>query len=392
VGKLTARKVETIRAPGLYPDGDNLYLRVRTGGARYWSLRITIDGKRRELGLGPFPTLSLADARDKARAWKRHLFDGLDPREIERRDGLTVERAARDFFDAQRAAWSDGHAARWWGMVERHLLPQIGNRHLGEVTPVQLLELFGPMWTAQHETAKRLLQRLGAIYEHAAASGLYTGQNPTTGLRRALPKVQGTTAHFSAMPWQDVPAFFARLTARRSTTAAALAFGILTAARSGEVRGARWAEIDLEAGTWTIPAQRMKARRPHVVPMSDPAIAVLDRMRGLSPDLVFPSPQRVRDGHAADRPLSSVAVDRLLGRMGVQDATAHGFRTSFRTWCGDHGVDREIAELSLAHRIGNAVEQAYARSDLLDRRRGVMARWAQHVAGEAGPRVVELRR
>lgn len=249
MAKLTARRVDTIRAPGLYPDGDNLHLRVRAAGARYWSLRITIDGKRRELRLGPYPVLTLADARAKARKWKRHIFDGLDPREIERRDGLTVERAARDFFDAQCPAWFDGHAARWWGMVERHLLPKISDHHLGDITPVQLLEIFGPMWTAQHETAKRLLQRLGAVYEHAAASGLYSGQNPTTGLRRALPKVRATTEHFTAMAWQDVPTFFAQLVTRDSPTAAALAFTILTAARSGEVRGARWAEIDLEAGT-----------------------------------------------------------------------------------------------------------------------------------------------
>lgn len=392
MAKLSARKVEVIREPGLYPDGDNLYLRVRKGGARYWALRITVEGTRREFGLGPYPTFSLADARNKAREWKRHIFEGRDPREIERRDGLTVERAARDFFEAQRAAWSPGHASRWWGMMESHLLPAIGKRHLGDVTPVSLLDVFGPLWVGQHETAKRLLQRLGAVYEHASAAGRYDGQNPTAGLRRALPKVQATTEHFTAMDWRDVPEFYAKLTEREAVTAAALAFAILTAARSGEIRGARWSEIDLETKLWAIPRERMKARRAHVVPLPDAACAILDRMRGLSDDLVFPSPHLPKSDRPADRPLSSVAVDRLLRRMHQGGATAHGFRTSFRTWCGDHGVDRELAELSLGHRIGNAVEQAYARSDLLDRRRAVMARWADHVTGVARGKVVTLRR
>lgn len=219
---------------------------------------------------------------------------------------------------------------------------------------------------------------------------LYAGPNPTAGRRRALPKVRTDTEHFEAMPWQDVPGLFRRLSDRTSVTAAALQFIILTAARSGEVRGARWAEIDTEARLWTTPAERMKARREHVVPLSPAALGVIERVRGLSPELVFPSPQR-KPGRTTDSPLSSVAFDRLLRqRMQVEGATAHGFRTSFRSWCGDQGVDREVAELNLAHRIGNEVEQAYSRSDLIERRRVVMARWADHVTGAAGAKVVQL--
>lgn len=192
-----------------------------------------------------------------------------------------------------------------------------------------------------------------------------------------------------AMPWQDVPEFYARLMQRESVSAAALASSILTSCRPGEARGALWSEI--QAKTWTIPPERMKARRAHVVPLTDPALAVLDRMQGLSPELVFVSPQRGRREHT-NKPLSNMAIDALLRRMGITEATPHGFRTSFRTWCGDHGVDRELAELSLAHRIGSSVEQAYSRGDLLDRRRAVMARWADHVTGNEPQRVVALRR
>ncbi len=295
------------------------------------------------------------------------------------------------FWRAHEATWSPGHAARWWSQIERHILVRIGSKHVGDVSSVALLELIGPLWNGQHETAKRLLQRIGAVYEHITAAGLYGGQNPTTGLRRALPKVRARVEHFDAMPWAEVPRFFSRLGEGGSVTALAMQFLILTACRSGEVRGARWDEVDQDAMTWTMPAARMKARRDHIVPLSTPALSLLKRTEGLSPELLFPSPHRLGSKDETEKPLSSVAFDRLLGRMKVESATPHGFRTSFRTWCGDHGVDREVAELCLAHRIGNEVEQAYARSDLLHRRRIVMDQWARHVTGSDAGKIVELR-
>lgn len=391
MARLTARKVETIRAPGLYGDGDGLYLRVRSGGARYWALRITMQGTRRELGLGPYPALSLADAREKARQWCREIVEGRDPRDADKRDGLTLREAAAEFHAAHADTWVEGHAKRWLSQLDMHVFAKIGDRQLDDIAAGDLLDVLAPLWTDRNDTAGRLLQRIGAIYERAAATGRYQGANPTAGIRRALPKVRTATKHMPAMPWQDVPEFYARLIERESVAAAALAFSILTAARPGEARGALWSEIDLEANTWTIPPERMKARRAHVVPLTDPALAVLDRMQGLSPELVFVSPQRAQREHT-NNPLSNMAIDALLRRMGITEATPHGFRTSFRTWCGDHGVDRELAELSLAHRIGSSVEQAYSRSDLLDRRRAVMARWADHVTGAEPQRVVELRR
>jgi integrase len=256
--------------------------------------------------------------------------------------------------------------------------------------PGELLELLGPMWAEKHETGKRLVQRVGAVFDFAAGAGIWQGPNPTQGLRRALPKVRAQVENFAAMPWQDVPTLWGAMS-DTSMTARALGFLILTAARPGEVRGARWAEIDREAGLWTIPAERMKGREAHTVPLAPPAVALLRAVEGYGDELVFPSPQAARRG-PAERPLSAAGFERVLSRHGAGAFTAHGFRTSFRTWAAEvAGADREVAELCLAHRIGNKVEQAYNRTSLLDRRRVLMTRWAEHVTGAAGARVVHLR-
>jgi integrase len=386
MGKLSARRVESIKKPGIYGDGDGLYLRVRSGGAKYWTLRTTLKGKRIELGLGPYYALSLAEAREKARQWRIMVYDGQDPRKSAQRREMTLAEASQKFFNSQKAEWSEGHASRWWEGLQRHVLAELGEIPVSEVTSTHLLELLGPMWSTKHETAKRALQRIGAVYDYLHGAGLYAGQNPTLGLRRALPKVRAKTENFASMEWEAVPAFFAALGDRPSLTSAALQFLILTACRSGEIRGARWQEI--EGDVWTIPEERMKARREHVVPLTPAALGVLEAVRGHHDDLVFPSASRTGEV----QPLSDAAFDRLLkNRMGVKGATPHGFRTSFRSWAADHGADREVAELCLAHRIGSEVEQAYQRSNLLNRRRALLERWAQHVEGKAPSKVVSLR-
>ncbi|HKL70857.1 tyrosine-type recombinase/integrase [Salibaculum sp.] len=387
MGRLNARQVESIKAPGRHGDGAGLYLVVQRTGAKSWILRTTLRGRRVDLGLGPVHALSLADARDKARRWRALAWDGKDPREVERRDGMTLRSAAAEFHAAHRASWSHGHAVRWWGQLERHVFDKIGDRPLGEIEAADLVTALSPVWTEKNDTARRLLQRLVAVYESAIASGTHTGPNPTTGLLRVLPRVRPEVEHFGAMDWHLLPEFYAELVERDAIAARCLRFIILTACRGGEARGATWDEIDLEAGLWTIPARRMKARRPHEVPLSPDALAILEGMRGLSPALVFPSPQS-GDG---TRPMTSAAIERLLGRMRREGITSHGFRTSFRSWAADHGADREIAELSLGHRIGNAVEQSYQRSAILDRRRVLIERWAAHVTGTAGATVVNMR-
>ena len=387
MGKLSARRVESLKTPGMYGDGDGLYLRVRDGGSKYWVLRTTLKGKRVELGLGPYYALSLAEAREKARQWRIMVYDGQDPRRSAQRREMTLAEASQKFFNSQKAEWSEGHASRWWEGLQRHVLAELGEIPVSEVTPTQLLDLLGPMWSTKHETAKRALQRIGAVYDYLHGAGLYAGQNPTLGLRRALPKVRAKTENFASMEWEAVPAFFAALGDRPSLTSAALQFLILTACRSGEIRGARWQEIDPKEATWTIPAERMKARREHVVPLTPAALGILNKVQLFSDDLVFPSPTKT----GGEMPLSDAAFDRLLKRMEVKGATPHGFRTSFRSWAADHGADREVAELCLAHRIGSEVEQAYQRSNLLSRRRALLERWAQHVEGKAPSKVVNLR-
>lgn len=387
MGKLNARQVDSIKTPGRHGDGAGLYLRVRPSGSKQWVLRTTLRGRRMDLHLGPVHALTLADAREKARNWRAMIWAGQDPREIERRDGMTLRTAAAEFHRAHSSSWSTGHAERWWSQLDNHILKILGDRHLVEISASDLVQVLGPIWADKHDTARRLLQRLVAVYESAIAGGTYEGSNPTVGLRRALPRVRAETEHFGAMDWRDVPAFHAQLIERDAITARALRFIILTACRSGEMRGATWDELDLEAALWTVPAARMKSRRVHEVPLSADAVALVEGMRGLSSHLVFPSPQS-QDG---TRQMSSVALDRLLQRMGAEGVTPHGFRTSFRSWAADQGADRELAELCLAHRIGSEVEQAYQRSSLIDRRRVLMDQWARHVTGGTAARVVELR-
>lgn len=391
MGKLSARRVETIKDPGMYGDGEGLYLRVRPGGSKYWALRATLKGKRTELGIGPLYALSLAEAREKARKWRAMIYDGKDPRESAQREELTLSQASRAFFDNHKLEWSKGHSGRWWDGLQRHVLDHIGDKHVSEVSSTHLLDLIGPMWSTKHETAKRALQRVGAVYDYLTGAGLYMGPNPTQGLRRALPKVRNKTENFASMDWQSVPDFFQSLAQRPSLSARALQFLILTACRSGEVRGALWQEIDYAEATWAIPSERMKARRPHVVPLSPEALGVLERAKGFSDVLVFPSPSPRKGRGTTEKQLSDAAFDRLLKRMEIEGATPHGFRTSFRSWAADQGADREVAELCLAHRIGSEVEQAYQRSNLLARRRALMERWAHHVVGTEQSKVVSLR-
>lgn len=390
--KLTVRGVAAARTPGFHADGDGLFLKISPGGGKSWVVRLTLKGKRLSLGLGPVDLLGLAEARQRAVEWRRLARQGLDPRKASEAAQRTLRAAVEDFHVAHSATWAPGHAARWLNSLEREVLPTLGALEITEIGPGDILQVLRPLWTAKPDTAGRILQRIGAVYEAEMAAGRYRGlAPPTAGLRRALPRVRPTVEHRPALDWRQVPALYAGLCERQGVAAAALRFLILTACRSGEVRGARWAEI--EADTWTIPASRMKARQAHTVPLSAEALAVLAAVRGLGHELIFPAPAAVRNGaqHGAQRPLSFNAFARYLPR-GEDRATAHGFRTSFRTWCGDHRVDREVAELCLAHRIGSAVEQAYARGDLLRHRRAVMERWARHVTGQTSAEVVELAR
>jgi len=294
-----------------------------------------------------------------------------------RRDVITFREAAKRVHSGLVPTWRNRKAAAsWLASVETYACPLIGDRPVETLTPADILAVLSPIWTKQAETGRRLRQRLAVIFDWAIAAGHYTGGNPVHGVKRALPVVKASANHYEALPWQEVPTFLPELRRHEGISARALEFLILTASRSGEVRGARWDEI--EQGVWTVPANRMKRGIVHRVPLSPQAIAVLEMVRGLDPVLVFPSPK-------AGKPLSDMAFKSLFKRMQRDTLTAHGFRTSFRTWAAEHAhAAREVAEAALSHVTGNAVERAYARSDLLERRRPLMEHWGRFVHGIQG--------
>lgn len=397
---LTAKGVEAKRDPGMYGDGGGLYLRVGPTGAKSWILRTVIHGKRRELGLGSVELVSLAAAREKAAELRRAARDGGDPdaqrkaaaraaAEAAARERMTFGKAAEAVHAKLLPGWKNAkHSETWLGSVRVHAFPALEKKPLQAIGRDELLRVLNPIWTKKPETARRLRQRLHSIFEWAKGEGYFQGENPVDQLGLALTTVKAAPKHLAALPWRDLPQFWARLSAQEATSAACLRFLILTAARSGEARGAAWSEIDFAGSVWNVPAERMKRGVPHRVPLSPEALAVLDAVKGLDPVLVFPSPQRAKDGEG--RVMSDMAFKLLFGRMGVEGFTTHGFRSTFRDWCSESAkADPELAEAALSHATGNAVTRAYARSDLFDRRRALMDAWAAYGTGKAG-QVVQM--
>jgi integrase len=398
---LTARRVHTLTRPGFYGDGGNLWLKVSGPGRRSWVFRYMIAGRARSMGLGPIDEVSLAEARDKAEAARRLLRDGVDPRE--QRDAarsaaalaasraITFSEVTSRYFAAQQGGWrSVRHRTIWRASVVNHVEPLIGKLPVEKIDTSLVLQVLEPLWQIKPETASRVRGRIEAILSYAIARGWRDGPNPAVWrghLQRMLPapgKLR-SVEHFAALDWRTAPAFMAELRQRESIGAQALQFAILTAARSGEVRGATWDEIDLERAVWTIPARRMKGGREHRVPLSAPTLAILRSMAPLRTEhgLVFP-------GRSLARPLSPDTLKKALQRLGRDDLTAHGFRSTFRDWCADHGKPADVAEAALAHAPASRVVAAYARSDLLEQRRGLMDAWADFLTGEPA-QVVPLR-
>lgn len=397
---LTVKGVEAKSDPGMYGDGGGLYLRVGPTGAKSWIVRTVIHGKRRELGIGSADLVTLADAREKATALRKVARAGGDPdadrkaaeraaKEAAARDRMTFGKAAEAVYAKLLPGWRNGkHAETWLGSLRLYAFPKLEKRSLQSITREDLLKVLEPIWTEKPETARRLRQRLHTVIEWGKGEGHFFGENPVDQLGLSLAPVKASAQHLAAMPWRDVPAFWAQLAERDSASSACLRFLILTAARSGEARGATWAEIDLEGATWNIPKERMKRGVAHRVPLSPEALEILRAMQGLDPVLCFPSPQR---GKTGARPLSDMAFKLLFRRMAVGGFTAHGFRSAFRDWCSESAkADPELAEAALSHATGNAVVRAYARSDLFDRRRDLMQAWARFATGQAAGEVVQL--
>jgi integrase len=402
-GKLSATKVAAAKAQGLYGDGGNLYLQVgRKPHMRSWLFRFTINGRPRAMGLGSASTLSLAEARQRAQEARKLLLDGIDP--IQHRDGaraaqrfaaanaITFSEAARRYIDAHHASWSNPkHAAQWNTTLASYAYPVIGSLPVAAVDTAMVMRVLEPIWQAKTETASRLRGRIEAVLGWATVSGYRQGDNPARWrdhLENLLsaPRKVSKVEHHAALPYAEIGAFLVDLRAREGVAAMALEFTVLTACRTGEVLGARWAEINLGDALWIVPASRTKAKREHRVPLSAPSVAILERMRGQSAgEYVF---------SAGNGPLGATALSDRLARMGRGDLTVHGFRSSFRDWAAEQtAFPHEVCEMALGHAVASAVERAYRRGDLREKRRKLMEAWAAYCAAPAkGGKVVQMRR
>jgi integrase len=404
---LSSSTVRGLRTPGKYADGNGLYLIVQGPTRRSWTYRYQRSGRRRSMGLGSAEDVSLTEARERATEARKLLASGIDPlddRKAEKRAAeqaaeaaTTFETAANAYIEAHQPGWKNGSksAGQWRASLATHAYPIIGRLPVAEIGTGDVLRVLEPIWTRLPETASRIRSRIEQILSYSEVRGWRESDraNPATWRGRVallLPKKTKVRAvvHHAALDWRECPAFMARLQQQPGMGARALEFAILTAARSGEVRGATWDEIDFDAALWTVPAERMKAARPHRQPLSEGALAVLRRVQaaGAKAGLIFP-------GAKADARLSDMTLTAVLRRMGRSDLTAHGFRSSFRDFAGEttsHPSD--IIEMALAHQVGSAVQRAYARSDLLEKRRRLMIDWGTFLASAAEPaNVVPIR-
>ncbi len=374
--------------PGRHADGNGLYLFVQPTGTRSWVQRLVIRGRRRELGLGAATLVPLAKAREQALANRMLARSGGDPLADKRRvQGVpTFAEAAQRVLEQKRGGWRGRwHAQNWWRSMERYAFPRIGSRPVSEVNTADVLEILTPIWHVKAETARAVRQRIRSVIEWAVALDM-RNDNPCDRVLPVLGPQNDIVTHRQALPHRDVAAAIETVRAGSAQPAVKLAFEflVLTATRSGEVRGAQWAEIDATERVWTLSAQRMKAKREHRVPLCGRALEILDAARALgdSSPHVFP----MRSG----RPISASTLLKMLNDLRIA-AVPHGFRSSFRDWAAektDH--PREVIEAALAHVVQNKVEAAYARSDLFERRRLLMDDWSEYLGGECG-RVMALR-
>ena len=386
MGKLTAVAVKAANKPGRYQDGAGLMLVVKESGARSWVLRIQADGKRRDVGVGSAADVTLAVARDKAVDLRKLYRAGRDPLADRRADKLRTATipifrdAAITTHKENAASWRNvKHRADWLSSLERYAFPAIGDVRVDRIEAVTVRDVLLPIWLERPETARRVMQRIKMVLSWAA-SNKHCAALAFDRKTLSLPRQPQSDGHFKAMPYGDVPAFAASLSGPNETVSRlALQFLILTAARSGEVRGAAWSEIDLKARTWTLPANRMKAGKAHVVPLSDAALAVLDHASALRRDkdtLVFPA--------VSGRPLSDMTLLKVM-RDRELPFSVHGFRSAFKTWAVEAtSFPDAVSEAALAHIDANKVRAAYSRTDFRQQRTDQMAAWANFIGGSGG--------
>ena len=397
MGRLSAVAMPKLRNPSLYPDGGGLYLQVTKGGARTWVYRFMLHGRAREMGLGPLHIVPLAEAREKARECRKLRHEGIDPIEARKAKhaeerlaaatALTFKECAERYIEAHKAGWKNPkHAKQWPSTLETYVHPVFGSLPVQAVNVGLVMKALEPIWQPKPETASRVRGRIEGILDWATARGFRKGGNPARWrghLDKLLPargKVQ-RVQHHPALPYTEMGDFIAVLREQEGVAARALEFLILTATRTGEVIGARWEEFDLEKKVWTVPGERMKAGKEHRVPLSEGAFAIIEMMKA----------ERVNDhpfvvpGGRPGKPLSNMAMLKLLGRMDRGELTAHGFRSSFRDWAAEcTSFPQEVAEMALAHTVSDKVEAAYRRGDMFQKRRELMEAWARYAEGSEG--------
>ena len=378
MNQLTEKALKTVRKPGFYRADTTLYLKVRKSGSRYWIQRLMIKKKRVDIGLGGYPVVDIIEAKEKALTNRRKVFEGGDPRKTKERTKLPTFREAADkTIKANEGRWrSNDTPDRWRRTMKVHVFPVIGDMKVDQITQVDVLKILTPIWTEKPALARKVRQYVRCVFEWATGHGHIIYNPAGEMIKGALPRQPVVKAHFLALSHREVPAALDAIVACDANLPAKLClqFVILTACRGIEARGATWAEINRDTHIWTIPASRMKAGKEHDVPLSDAALAVLDEAEKLADDTqrVFPS--------VRGKELAEVMLMNVLKLAGLKDkGTVHGFRSSFRSWCADTGEDRELAEMALAHSIGDAAERTYKRTSMLARRAALMKKWAAYL-------------
>jgi len=381
MGKLNPLQVRNLKEPGRYSDGDGLLLEVRPGGSKSWLVRLQSNGRRRDYGLGSFKDVSLNDAREKAREFRKQLRGGVDPLEAKRlsREIPTFKAAAKAYHaEWKRQRRNVKHEAQWLSTLETYAFPRFGDLRVDQVGTGHVRDALAEIWLTKPETARRVRQRIGKVLDYAHGAG-WRAAFVMAAVNGSLPEQPRKTGRFEAMPYERVPEFLQSLKERVSMGRLALEALILTAVRSGEVREASWSEVDLEAATWTIPAERMKAGKMHTVPLSPAALDVFERAKALrieGSELIF-------HGSKRGKPLSDMTLLKVLRDL-KEPYTVHGFRSAFRDWVAEQTeVAGEVAEAALAHAIPNKVEAAYKRTNFFEKRRKLMNFWGVYCEGRS---------
>ena len=369
--------------PGRYSDGGGLHLYICKAGHKSWVLRITVDGRWRDIDLGGYPSVSLARARDKAADNRAAVAEGRDPVAEKHAPSMpTFREAAYAIHEANKPRWHNvRRVAAWIQTLECHAMPALGNKPLNRIDCGDMLQVLSPIWTTRPETARRVRQRMRTVFKWAISYGFMESNPAGEAVDGALPTMPKVKAHFRALPYQEVGAALETVAASQASVSAKLCFRflVLTAARSGEARGAIWDEIDIQDQVWRIPSERMKAGMEHRIPLNGQALDLLGEASTLREDtgLVFPSPLK------PGTPMSDMTLTKVLRSVGLADrVTVHGFRSSFKNWMLEQtDTPWAVSETALAHTLGNSTEQAYARSDLFERRRTLMKQWADYLTG-----------